>query len=39
MGHVSLTGNYSSKQAKAMINKAAAESFVNEIKNHFYPAQ
>ncbi|WP_431199397.1 hypothetical protein ACRQ5D_08430 [Mucilaginibacter sp. P25] len=39
MGHVSLTGNYSSKQAIAMINKAVAESFVNEIKNHFYPAQ
>jgi hypothetical protein len=39
MGHVSLTGNYSGKQAKAMINKAVAESFANEVKNHFYPAQ
>jgi hypothetical protein len=39
MGHVSMTGNYSGKQAKAMINKAVAESFVNEVKNHFYPAQ
>jgi len=39
MGHVSMTGNYSGKQAKAMINKAVAESFVNEVKNHFYPVQ
>ncbi|WPU98918.1 hypothetical protein SNE26_23175 [Mucilaginibacter sp. cycad4] len=39
MGHVSMTGNYSSKQAKAMINKDVAESFVKEIKNHFYPVQ
>jgi hypothetical protein len=34
-GHLSLTGNYSGKQASDMINKAVGESLANETKRHF----
>lgn len=34
-GHLSLTGNYSGKQAGDMINKSVGENFANETKKHF----
>lgn len=38
-GHLSLTGNYSARQARDMINKAVGESLANETKRHFSEGQ